>query len=173
MMTIETERLILRPITLSDLDTTHEYAGDARHAQYMLFLPNDTIQATEQFLQNAVSEWEKAAPQFYEFAITLAGKHIGAVSIYREPDSEACELGWIINKNYQGNGYVTEAAKAAMNFSVNMLKASRIVAHCDHRNAASYRVMQKIGLTLESDSGTRRYKGTDEDVQEFMCSIVV
>ena len=121
MMTIETERLVLRPLTLSDLGTAHEYSVDAEHTKYMIFLPNDTVQETEYFLQKAVFEWAKELPQFYEFAITLGGRHIGTVSISLSEDRQTGELGWIINKKYQGNGYVTEAAGAVLDFSVNTL----------------------------------------------------
>ena len=173
MPTIKTERLILRPLTLSDLNTAHEYAGDAEHTRYMVYLPNDTIQETEYFLQKVASEWEKETPRYYEFAITLDGRHIGAVSVYLSEDMKTGELGWIINKKHQGNGYVTEAAMAMLNFSRSTLKTDKIIACCDYRNAASRRVMQKIGLVLESDKGTRRYKGSDEEIQDLTYSMIV
>ena len=50
MMTIRTDRLLLRPLCSSDLKTVHEYAGDAENTKYMLFLPNTTEQETADFL---------------------------------------------------------------------------------------------------------------------------
>ena len=139
----------------------------------MIYLPNNTKQETEQFLKRVVSDWESDIPQSYEFAITLGGKHIGAVSISLSENRQEGELGWIIHKDYQYKGYATEAANAVLGFAIKDLKIKKAVAHCDYRNEFSYRVMQKIGLSLESNSGTRRYRDSDEDVKEFMYSMII
>ena len=52
----------------------------------------------------AKCEMGKVKPKFYEFAIVLGDKHIGAVSAYLENDGKVCEIGWVLNKNYQGKG---------------------------------------------------------------------
>ena len=170
-MTIKTERLVLRPFEMDDLDTTHAYASDGTMNQYMLYLPNSSIDGTRRFLQGAVAQWSKDKPQVYEFAVVLDGKHIGAVSAALNEDGREAEIGWIIHKDYHSRGFATEAAKAVMDFTFDALKAKKIVAHCDYRNAASIKIMEKIGLTLERDDGLRRNKGCDEDVQELMYSM--
>ncbi|MDF2557194.1 MAG: GCN5-related N-acetyltransferase [Bacillales bacterium] len=171
--TINTERLVLRPLSLSDLDTVHKYASDIENTSYMLNLPNDSVQETEQFLQRIVEEWNKDVPSFYELAIVLNGIHIGAVSVSLDESRQEGELGWIINKAYQGNGYATEAAKAIFNFALNNLKVKKVVAHCDCRNEPSIKVMDKIGLTLERDDGIRPYKENNEIIKELMYSFTV
>ncbi|SHN67509.1 GNAT family N-acetyltransferase [Desulfitobacterium chlororespirans] len=170
---IKTERLILRPLERNDLDTAHEYAGDVENTKYMIHLPNNTIKETEQFLQRIAAEWEKDNPSFYEYAIILGGKHIGAVSVYLDESRQEGELGWLISKMHQGNGYGTEAAKAVLDWAINELKVKKIVAYCDYRNEPSFHVMHKIGLCLERDDGTRRYKGSDIDIPELMYSLTV
>ena len=171
--TLKTERLILRPLALTDLDTAHAYAGDVENTKYMIYLPNNTAEETKAFLQRAAAEWEKENPSFYEFAVVLGGKHIGAVSVCLNEGGREAELGWIINKAYQGSGYATEAAKAVLDFAAKNLGVDKVVAHCDYRNDRSRQVMLKIGLSLECDNGTRRYKGSEEDVREFMYSLMI
>ena len=173
MLIIQTERLVLRPFELSDLKTTHEYASDITNTVYMMHLPNNTIQETENFLIRITDEWAKEIPQFYEFAILLSDNHIGGVSVSLNESRQHGELGWIIHKAYQGNGYATEAAKAVFDFAVNNLKVKKVIAHCDYRNKASIRVMLKIGLVLERNDGIRQYKNGDEDIQELMYSLIV
>lgn len=170
---IKTERLMLRPLGTDDLETTHAYAGDAETTKYMFYLPNDTIEETGQFLQNTAAEWEKDNPSFYEFAVILEGKHIGAVSVSLDESRREGELGWVLHRDYQGKGYATEAAKAVLDFAVSRLKVEKIVAHCDARNQPSQRVMRKLGLTLERDDGTRRNRGSDEAVQELMYALKI
>ena len=170
-MMIKTKRLVLRPLEPGDLDTAHEYAGDPAITGYMMYLPNKSKRETGQFLRQAAAEWSKAEPQFYEFAVTLDHKHIGAVSVYLDESGQEGELGWIIHRDYQGHGYATEAAKAVLDFAFDTLGVKKAVAHCDYRNEPSYRVMRNIGLSLERNDLTRRYSGSDEDVQELMYSV--
>ena len=170
---IKTKRLILRPFEANDLETMHEYASDIENTKYMIHLPNNSLNETAQFLQRVVTEWAKDSPKFYEFAIILDKKHIGAVSVYLNETRQEGELGWIIHKAYHSNGYATEAAKEILEFALKTLNVKKIIAHCDYRNKTSIRVMQKIGLFLERDDGVRCYKDNNENIQEYMYSLIV
>lgn len=154
-MEIRTERLTLRPLCAQDIDTCNEYAMDAQTCQYMIYLPNRTSEETLAFLQRCEAAWRQEPLTVFEFAITLDGRHIGAVSIAREEDG-SMEIGWILNRAYQGRGYACEAARALMDFAIEVLDAQRIVAHCDTRNAPSYRLMEKLGMRRVGE-GEREY----------------
>lgn len=52
-MEIKTNRLVLCPLGIKYLESTHEYASDADATKYMMFLPNDTMEETAGFLENA------------------------------------------------------------------------------------------------------------------------
>ena len=135
----------------------------------MCHLPNDTVEETEAFLANAEEEWKKEQPQFLEFAITYNDIHIGAVSVYFENDSG--ELGWIINKNYWGNGFAYEAARAVIDYSKTQMKVSHFIAHCDTENIASYKLMEKLGMNRTGEWGGRRNKSASEDSLEYQYEI--
>ena len=167
---IHTNRLNLRPLSIEDLDTVHAYAADIENTRYMIHLPNDTIKETIEFLARITAEWQKEEPGFYEFAVTLDGELIGAVSLALNEQRTEGELGWIINKRYWGKGYATEAAMAVRDFSVNKLNVFILTAHCDYRNTASRKVMEKIGLTLVKDDGVRQYPNTTETARELVYS---
>lgn len=164
-MELKTERLVLRPLCTQDLDTCNEYAMDAETSRYMFFLPNRTSGETLVFLKNCEAEWAKDPIENFEFAIVLDGRHIGAVSICKEDD--AMEMGWILNKAYQGRGYAYEAARALMDFAIEVLDARRIVAHCDTRNAPSYRLMEKLGMQRAGE-GEREYPDQRGMAREYM-----
>ena len=170
-MTIKTARLVLRPLGLQDLDTTHEYASDPLNTKYMLHLPNKTKDDTAQFLKNVEKMWEQSMPRYYEFAVMLNGQHIGATSVVLNESRQTGWMGWVINKAYWGKGYATEAAKAVLKFAVNELGVEKIGATCDYRNESSVKVMKKIGLKLECSDGMRRYEDSDEDIQELVYFI--
>lgn len=170
---IQTNRLLLRPLNISDLNTVHEYASDYENSHFMLRLPNQTIEETADFLTRVTAEWEKSEPAFYEFAVVLNGLQIGHVSVYPDEDREVGELGWILNKRFQNNGYALESARAIKDFALNVLHLKKLIAQCDYRNAPSYRLMEKLGLKLESDDGIRIYIKRNETARELTYSLTV
>lgn len=170
---IKTERLLLRPLSINDLNTVHEYASDIDNSRFMLRLPNETIEETAEFLTDVTKEWAKSHPEFYEFAIVLNGVQIGAVSIYLDDNKEEGELGWVLNNKYQKMGYALEAAHAVKDFALNNLRLKKLIAKCDYRNVSSYRLMERIGLKLESDNGTRFYPKRNEVQKELTYSLIV
>jgi RimJ/RimL family protein N-acetyltransferase len=56
-------------------------------------------------------------------------------------------VGYAIHPDYQGRGFATEATLGLIDFGFLSLGLERIVAQCDTRNSASYRVMEKAGMT--------------------------
>lgn len=172
-MKINTERLVMVPLGLEHLVSTHKYAGDLANTKYMVHLPNTDMDETRSFLQKVQDEWKKPVPEFYEFAVLLDNEHIGAVSIDIEQDKAEGELGWIIGKEYWGNGYAVEAAREVINFAVQECKVKKIIAHCDSENINSYKVMKKLGMLLVSKERGRKNKLSDEDREELMCALEI
>ena len=170
-MEIKTDRLLLRPLCLSDLKTVHEYACDLENTKYMLFLPNVSVQETYNFLCSVEEEWQQEHPSAFEFAIVLDNVQIGAISISLGEISNQGEIGWILNKKYWNCGYVSEAATAILDFAENQLHLQRVIAQCDWRNIASARVMEKIGMQLIDEHGTRTYVKRAETARELTYMI--
>lgn len=167
--TIVTERLVIRPVAVSDTEEIHKYAGD-KEIDMMLFLPNDNIEQTIEFTKNAVREWAKENPSVREFVMLYNGKIIGGIDL-ETVDESTYEIGWVAGKDYRNNGFVTEAGKALVGYAFEVLSAKRVIAHCDVRNKASEKVMQKLGMTLADNSGTRFYEKTGVTAGELMYCI--
>lgn len=172
MTEINTERLTLRPLGTEYLESVHEYASDPENTKYMIHLPNESIEETRDFLLRAENEWMKEAPSFYEFAVIYKGRQIGAVSLSLEGRASG-ELGWILNKKYWGQKIAGEAASALMEYAVKELGIRHFTAHCDAENTASYRTMEKLGMTQTSIEGGRRNRASDEDRMECLYELYV
>lgn len=170
---LKTKRLVIRSMQVKDTETTYRYQGDKELTKYMLFLPDESMEATREFIEEIEAEQQGENPRRFECVIFLGNEHIGGISVYLEKDNGETvgELGWIMRKEYQGKGYITEAAEAVIDFSFNELGLRKIIAHCDTRNEASARVMEKINMRLES-KGTRQYKKTGEVAGELKYAIV-
>lgn len=78
---LKTERLTIVPQSLKYLQSTHEYASDRQNMRFMVYLPNDTIEDTKNFLARAEEEWKSPAQRDFECAILRGGEHIGGVSV--------------------------------------------------------------------------------------------
>ena len=170
---LKTQRLLLRPLELADLEAVHAYASDRENTRFMLFLPNDTLEETAAFLKSVEADWAGEQPQAFEFAVVLGSEVIGAVSVALNDERTEGEMGWILNKRYWGKGYTTEAALAVRDFAIRELGVKKLIAHCDARNTASQRVMQKLSFRLEGETDDRVYPKTGEKATERMYSLRV
>ena len=169
---IRTERLLLRPVELSDAATTHEYSSDLENTRFMMYLPYESYEETEQTLRRAVEEWQKEQPSRCEFAIVKGGVHIGGVTLYFVGDRTEMELGWILHRAYWHRGYLHEAAAALIEYARTNLNARRIFACCDSENTASYRAMERLGMRRVSCEGGRRNRSMDEERKELVYELV-
>ena len=168
-MILHTPRLTLRPVTLADLSTTYAYTGDLENTRFMMFLPDEDEAETAMHLVQAEEQWRMAAPERYEFAVCLEGKHIGGVTLYMQEDCTEAELGWVLHRDYWRQGYITEAANAVIELARSM-GVKRIFACCDSENAASYRTMLKLGMQLCMDDGVRTNRSMGEEQRvEWTC----
>lgn len=167
---ITTNRLLIRPIQMDDLNDIYEYASDSS-INMMMFLPKETKEETKEFVLFAINEWEKENPKDREYVILLNGKIIGGINLEALNEKNKYEIGWIIHKNYRRNGYATEAAKAIIEYAFKSLNANYIQAHCDINNIASKKVMNNTGMTLEDSNGTRIYPKTGMISKECLYTI--
>lgn len=172
-MEIKTNRLLLVPHGIKFLNSVHEYATDLETTKYMVWLPNDSIEETADFLRKSDAEWAKDVPFYYEFAILFEGKHVGAVSIYLDEERTIGEFGWILHKDYWNKGIATEEAKALFAFASNELGVKRFQAHCDSENVGSFKVMEKLGMKRISCEGGRKNKSSDEERYELLYELKI
>jgi len=172
-MKITTERLILEPLSLKHLETTHRFGSDPGNTRYMMFLPFENIEETEQFITEAAEEMKKPQPAFYRMAVIHDGTHIGTVNLYLNEERTSAEFGWIIDKRFHGQGFATEAASAFLDYAVNTLGIRSFSAHCDTENTSSRRVMEKLGMDLKSEHGGRKNRLSDEERREYLFELTI
>lgn len=147
---LHTERLILRSFKLEDAQDVQRLAGDRDIAATLTRMPHP-------YRDGMAAKWirscyEKfAKDEALNFAITLRTDRnlIGGIGLRLDQENENGELGYWIGKPYWNCGYCTEAAKAVVAYSFEVLKLNRIHAKYFKRNSASGRVMEKIGMQYE------------------------
>ena len=172
MPDISTDRLLLRRITVDDIDDMYEYAKNATLTRYLTWSPHPDKAYTFEYVTYLQSRYKTG--EFFDWAVTLkdGGKMIGTCGFTRfDFQNDAGEIGYVINPEYQGRGIATEALGAVIKFGFEDLALNRIECRFMTENEVSRRVMQKNGMTFE---GVLRramlVKGEYRDVG--VCSIL-
>ena len=84
-----------------------------------------------------------------EFAVWIAiadGVVVGSAGFHGEPKDGVVELGFGIHESHRNTGYATEAASALIGWALEQPEVIEVVSECDEANAASMRVLEKIGM---------------------------
>lgn len=155
---LHTDRLTLRPFTLADAPQVQRLVSAYEVALNTLTIPHP-------YPEGGAVEWISRHDEDYEqdrivhFAIEASGEVVGAIGLILKGDGVG-ELGYWVGVPYWGRGYVSEAARAVLQYGFEERKLRRIFACYLTRNPASGRVMEKIGMTYE---GTMRRHVTKWD----------
>ncbi|MCQ2468807.1 MAG: GNAT family N-acetyltransferase [Ruminococcus sp.] len=155
--TIETERLILRPLTVDDAEAVFAWTGDERVAKYMLYTVNPDVNAAREWLGSL----EKLENE-YTWGIVRKSDSllIGASSIRLHTDDGSWSFGYNIRYDCWNNGYATEATLRMMEYVRRNHNAKHFTAEHAAENAASGRVIEKCGLHYIRDGEYSSFDGT-------------
>ena len=150
---LETERLRLRRFTLEDMDNLLELDSDSEVRRYLDMPVAPAREDAQQTLTRFRAWYDKPEPYgFWALEEKASGDFIGWFHFRpHRPNPEELELGYRLKKAVWGQGYATEMSRALLHWGFVELQLLRIVATTLQANAASRRVMEKIGLKLEAD----------------------
>ncbi len=150
---VETERLHLRPFAPGDLDGLHAYYKRDDVARYLFRDARDREQ-TESALTRKRAEHRLVdeGDSLSLAVVERSGGHLAGdvVLNWHSREQRQGELGFVFHPDFHGRGYATEAAGAVLDLGFHVLGLHRIAGHCDARNAASARLMERLGMRREA-----------------------
>ena len=158
-MEITTHRLILREFMDNDWPAVLAYQQDARYLRYYPWHYRTAADA-QAFVQLFLAQQRESPRRRFQLAITLAagGELIGNAGIRRKPDNDwEADIGYELAPDYWGHGYATEAAQALVNHGFRELGLARISSWCIADNAASSRVLERLGFQREGRLRRNQY----------------
>ncbi len=136
---LETERLLLRPLSVDDLSDYYEYVSDDELLQYDFPASKDLADALE-----ALVAYNLAQPLGrYGLELKTSGKLIGHFSLRLNAEQMSVEVGYVLHRLYHRQGYAMEALAALLAFVQTIPQIETIVATVDHRNIASQHLLSK------------------------------
>lgn len=150
--TLETSRMILRPIELADAEDIFAYAKNPNVCKYTLWEAHQSVQDSTSYIKDYIFDYySRGVPE--PLAITLKEnpkKVIGTVGCFwTSKQARAMELAYALGEEYWGKGLVVEASQAVMDYCFREFSLKRIQARCKVENKASARVMEKLGMDHE------------------------
>jgi len=142
----------MRPLSPDDAEAILRYRSDPVINRHQGWIPS-TIQDVIDFIETRISSTIDIADTWYQFVLIRkdTGELIGDVGLhFFDAALKQVELGCSIDKNYQGNGFATEALREAMHYVFVKLDKQRIVASVDPRNSKSIALIERLGLKKEA-----------------------
>ena len=142
---LETPRLTLRPFGSGDAPLVHRVYSNPDVMRYVATGPMADLSVTERLLQDYEAHQKRLGYSFWAVIERSSGELIGDSGLYRTPAGEV-ELGYTLGIPWWGRGYATEAASAWLSCAFGPLGISEVVALAEPANAASMRVLEKLGM---------------------------
>lgn len=156
MISIETDRLIIRDHIEKDIYPLHKLLSNDKAMYYLPELKTNSLDESKLNLYEAIKESNLENRTKYFFAITDKENNeyigeIGYTIIIDCSGGKVVNLGYFILQNFWGKGIVTEAAKAVINFAFTQGDVIKVETGCIKNNIGSEKVMKKIGMIKEAE----------------------
>lgn len=148
---LRTQRLLLRDFVETDWEAVHIYAQLPEVSRYMPWGPNSEADSRD-FVGRAIAAQLATPRQGFELALIWAENQqlIGGCGLSVQSQAHRVgEIGYCLHPQFWGRGCAAEAAGALLALGFEQLQLHRIQATCDPENAASRRVLEKLGLQQE------------------------
>lgn len=151
---LETDRLIVMPFTMQDLEVTHRMLSNE---DVMRYLPDGvmSLEKSKKVLEYLIGCYDKNTPErIVKLTLAIARKEDEQIVGWcgmgpLEFAPEEIEIYYGLLPDYWGQGITTEAAKAVLDFAFKATKLEKVVAIVRPENGASVRVIEKMGLIFK------------------------
>ena len=149
---LETERLRLKEIDIKDLQNIHRLNSEFKVSEFNTIGIPQSVEDTHQLLRPALEDQKNPVRSFFRWSITLksTGAFIGDGGLSNSQNRfRIGEIDYSLFPDYWKNGYATEAVRRILEFGFKDLKLHRIEAGVATENAASIKVLEKVGMVRE------------------------
>jgi len=154
---IETDRLILRELRMTDLEGMFELDSDPEVHKYLGNKPVKQIEESQKILESVIIQYKERGIGRWAAIEKNSGNFIGWSGLRLNTEynmngfTKYYDLGYRFIKRYWGKGYATESGKASINYAFNNLKLPELYATTEIGNQASHNALLKIGLKYVED----------------------
>lgn len=154
---IETERLILRELRISDLDGMFELDSNPEVHKYLGNKPAKTIDESKVILESVITQYKERGIGRWAVINKDTNEFMGWSGIRLNTEhnmngfTKYYDVGYRFIERYWGHGYATESGKAAIEYAFNTMKLPVLYATTHMENRASHNALLKLGLSYVED----------------------
>jgi len=148
---IETERLIMRKVTLDDKDAFFELRTNPIVNRYIDRDPMKSVEEAEELILKIIGSLDNN--DAISWTINLKGndRMIGSIDFWRiDKNHHRAEIGYTLHPDYHHQGIMSEAMDAALEHGFKHMKLHSVEANVNPANAASKKILEKHGFVLEA-----------------------
>jgi RimJ/RimL family protein N-acetyltransferase len=145
---IETERLVLTPLTIDDIDEYLDLHADPDVARFLGEMDRDLAIRR---LEADARIWSERGHGLFKVIHNEDDRFLGRVGLRYWPLFDETEVGWTLRREEWGHGYATEAARAITTWGFTELPVAYITSNIEPRNARSIAVAERLGMTRLRD----------------------
>lgn len=156
---LETERLVLRKLTSRDIGAVYEYGREPEVARYMPWEYHRSIDDAAMFVRSQIDNYRRGQPASWGIVLKDEDRLIGASGFgsWSLSNSRA-EMGYVLAKSHWNQGLMTEVASELIRFGFEQMHLNRLQARAVVENIASWRIMEKVGMTYEGTERQARFE---------------
>lgn len=161
MTVLETDRLILRRLSIADAEFILALLNEPSWLRYIGDRGVRTLDdARDYILKGPIESYQRLGFGMYLTELKEGGAPIGICGLVKRASLKDVDIGFAFFPQFWGKGYAYESASAVLAFGRSVLGLSRIVAVTTHDNHDSIRVLEKLGLRFE-----RMVRLSEDDVE--------
>ena len=147
---ISTPRIVLRWISEDDIDSLYEIFSNRHVMRYWSSEPLADREAAADLQREIAGGNENETMFKWGLALRDSNTVIGTTTLFNlNLDNGRAELGYAMSHEHWGKGYMNEALKALVSHAFEVMDLRRLEADVDPRNAASIRLLEKLGFQRE------------------------
>ena len=155
---LETERLILRPLSLDDLNAVFKWTGDPRVNKYMIYPLYKNPEDGREWLSHL---YENEKNIDYGFVYKETGELIGSGGMYYHEDIDTWRIGYNLAYDFWKKGLAVEAMERIIEYGRNKFDIKIIDGEFCVDNYGSRRVMEKLGMSYYEDTEYSKLDGSE------------
>lgn len=150
---LESQRLLLRPFVPQDLEALHAIQSLPEATRWLYWGPRDEDEVREAIAKKIERTRLESDGDLLSFAVVLkeSAELIGEATLFLlSAQHRQGEIGFIFHPDQHGRGYATEAGRLLLEAAFERFGIHRVIGRLEPRNAASARVLEKLGMRKEA-----------------------
>lgn len=169
MKILETERLILRRVTVEDSEFILELLNDPSWLRFIGDKGVRTLDAARDYiLKSLVAMYERLGFGLYLTELKSEGVPVGICGLIKRDSLEDVDIGFAFLPKFRGEGYAYESAAAVMAYGKRTFGLNRLVAITSPGNYPAAKLLEKLGFNFE---GMVKLSGDSEEISLFASDL--